>query len=196
MGVIIVLFKCRGFDTMMHLISVIMIAIGLSMDAFSLAILYGTLNFTKRKALTLAGFVGAFHFFMPLLGNFIGLIILSILPISSNIVVGIIFLIISIQMLISVFKEEEVVDLKGLSSLLLFAFTVSLDSFSVGIGLSAVCDNKLLAVSIFSLTSFIFTFLGLTIGSKLNEKFGKISTLLGSIVLMCLALVYLFFYHA
>ena len=58
---------------MMHLISVIMIAIGLSMDAFSLAILYGTLNFTKRKALTLAGFVGAFHFFMPLLGNFMPL---------------------------------------------------------------------------------------------------------------------------
>lgn len=51
---------------MIHFISVIMIAIGLSMDAFSLAILYGTLNFTKRKTLTLATCVGVFHFFMPL----------------------------------------------------------------------------------------------------------------------------------
>lgn len=180
---------------MMHLISVIMIAVGLSMDAFSLAILYGTLNFDRRKTLTLSGSVGVFHFFMPLLGNIIGTIILKILPVSANIVVGIIFFAISIQMLISIFKEEEIVDLKGLLAIILFAFTVSIDSFSVGIGLSAVCDNKLLAVSIFSTTSFLFTFMGLTIGSKLTEKFGKISTLFGSIVLLCLSLVYLFAYN-
>lgn len=181
---------------MMHLISVIMIAIGLSMDAFSLAILYGTLNFDKRKTLTLSGSVGVFHFFMPLLGNIIGVFLLSILPVKANIVVGIIFFIISIQMLISIFKEEEIVDLKGILAIILFAFTVSIDSFSVGIGLSAVCDNKLLAVSIFSFTSFLFTFMGLTIGSRLTQKFGKLSTLIGSIVLLCLSLVYLFFYNA
>lgn len=180
---------------MMHLISIIMIAIGLSMDAFSLAILYGTLNFNKRKTLTLAGSVGVFHFFMPLFGNLIGLFLLSVLPVSSNIVVGVIFLVISIQMLFSTFKEEEIVDLKGIFAIILFAFTVSIDSFSVGIGLSAVCDNKVLAVSIFSITSFLFTFMGLTIGSKLTEKFGKVSTLIGSMVLLVLSFVYLFFYN-
>lgn len=180
---------------MMHLISVVMIAIGLSMDAFSLAILYGTLNFNRRKTLTLATSVGVFHFFMPLLGNLIGLFLLSLLPVKPNILVGIIFLVISIQMLISIFKEEEMIDLKGILAIIIFAFTVSIDSFSVGIGLSAVCDNKVLAVSIFSITSFLFTFTGLTIGSKLTEKFGKLSTLIGSIVLFCLSLVYLFFYN-
>ena len=180
---------------MMHLISVIMLAIGLSMDAFSLAILYGTLNFNKRKTLILSGSVGVFHFFMPFLGNVIGLLLLSTLPVEPNIVVGIIFLVISIQMLISIFKEEEIVDLKSIFTILLFAFTVSIDSFSVGIGLSAICNNKMLAVSIFSVTSFIFTFIGLTIGSKLTEKFGKLSTLLGSVVLLCLSLAYLFFYN-
>lgn len=104
-------------------------------------------------------------------------------------------MILSIQMLISVFKEEEIVDLRGLGSIILFAFTVSIDSFSVGIGLSTICDNKLLAVSIFSLTSFFFTYLGITIGGSLTNKFGKISTLFGSIVLLCLSLVYLFFYN-
>lgn len=180
---------------MISFISVIMIAIGLSMDAFSLAILYGTLNFSKRKTLILAACVGVFHFFMPLFGNAIGLKVLKILPVSSNIVVGIIFMILSIQMLISVFKEEEIVDLRGLDSIVLFAFTVSIDSFSVGIGLSTICDNKLLAVSVFSLTSFFFTYLGIAIGGSLTNKFGKISTLFGSIVLLCLSLVYLFFYN-
>lgn len=180
---------------MIHLISVIMIAIGLSMDAFSLAILYGTLDFNRKKTLTLSGCVGAFHFFMPLLGNVIGLFLLNLLPVRPNVLVGIIFFVISIQMLISIFKAEEVIDLKGLFSIILFAFTVSIDSFSVGIGLSAVCDNKILAVSVFSMTSFIFTFMGITLGSKLTEKFGKISTLLGSIMLLCLSVVYLFCYN-
>lgn len=180
---------------MNDLISIIMIAIGLSMDAFSLAILYGTLNFTKRKTLTLSTSVGVFHFFMPLLGNIIGIIILSLLPVKPNILVGTIFLIISIQMLLSVFKQEEIVDLKGIFTILLFAFTVSIDSFSVGIGLSAVSDNSLFAVSIFSITSFLFTYVGLTIGRKLTEKFGKWSTILGGILLFLLSIVYLFFYN-
>lgn len=180
---------------MIHLITVLFIAIGLSMDAFSLAILYGTLNFNRRKTLTLSTSVGVFHFFMPLLGNLIGIAIFKILPIEPNILVGLIFLIISIQMLISVFKQEEVVDLKSFFAIILFAFTVSIDSFSVGIGLSAICDNHILAVTVFSITSFLFTFVGLTIGGKLTEKFGRISTLLGSIVLLILSLIYLFCYR-
>ena len=53
-------------DIMIQIITIIMVAIGLSMDAFSLAILYGTLSFDKKKSLTLSGSVGVFHFFMPL----------------------------------------------------------------------------------------------------------------------------------
>ena len=90
---------------MVHVISLVAIAIGLSMDAFSLAILYGTLNFTKRKTLYLSSSVGVFHFFMPLLGNLIGIFILSRLPIQPNTLVGIIFFIISIQMIVSLFKD-------------------------------------------------------------------------------------------
>jgi len=180
---------------MIGLISVISIAIGLSMDAFSLAILYGTLNFSKRKALCLASSVGLFHFFMPLLGNLIGLFILNILPINPNTLVGIIFFIISFQMILSLFKNEEVVDLRGFVSILLFAFTVSIDSFSVGIGLSAVYDNIILAVMVFSIVSFFFTFTGISIGSKLTERFGKISTLIGSIILLLLSFGYLFLYN-
>ena len=189
------MIKYKGIDIMNELINIIIIAVGLSMDAFSLAILYGTLNFNKVKTLTLAGTVGVFHFFMPLLGNLIGLIILALLPIKPNTLVGIIFMIISIQMILSVFKEEEIVDLKGVFATILFAFTVSIDSFSVGIGLSFVTGNYLVAVSIFSFISFLFTYTGLTIGGKLTKKFGKLSTIMGGVILFLLSMVYLFFYR-
>lgn len=181
---------------MMHLISVFMVAIGLSMDAFSLSILYGTLNFTKRKILTLAGCVGAFHFFMPLLGSLIGSFIFKMLPIKPNFFVGIILFLISLEMLISFFKKEELIDLKGFLSMLLFAFTVSIDSFSVGIGLSAFNVNKIIVVLFFSITSLLFTFFGASIGTKLTQKLGKYATLFGSIMLFFLSLTYLFFYNS
>ena len=173
---------------MMHLISIIMIAVGLSMDAFSLAILYGTLNFNKRKTLTLAGSVGVFHFFMPLFGNLVGLFLLNLLPISSNIVVGIIFFTISIQMLMSIFKKEEIVDLKGTFAIILFAFTVSIDSFSIGIAL--VNSNILIPIILFSITSFLFTYFGLNIGKKISQIKGV--NKIGGILLIALSIYYLF----
>ena len=179
---------------MYDFIKIIIVAIGLSMDAFSLAILYGTLNFNNRKVLTLSTSVGIFHFFMPLLGSLIGVIVLKVLPVSPNTVVGIIFFIISIEMITSLFKKEEVVDLKGIFAIILFAFTVSIDIFSVGIGLFTISSNNILAVSIFSLVSFLFTLVGLKAGGKLTEMFGKCSTLLGGIILFLVSIFYLFFY--
>lgn len=178
----------------MSLINVVIIAIGLSMDAFSLAILYGTLNFNMKKIMFLSSSVGMFHFFMPLIGNTVGQLIMSFVSIKSNEIVGIIFLFLSIEMLISLFREENAVDLKEFWSIILFAFTVSIDSFSVGIGLSVIYSNRFLAVLVFSVISFLFTFLGLLLGRFLSQKLGKASILIGSIVLLCLSFNYLFFY--
>ena len=47
-------------------------AIGLSMDAFSLAIVYGTNGIEKKKAIILSLFVGILHFIMPNVGNILG----------------------------------------------------------------------------------------------------------------------------
>lgn len=177
---------------MQGIITIVLVAIGLSMDAFSLSILYGTLGLTKKRALALSSIVGLFHFFMPLLGTCIGVAIMHFIPVDQDLIVGIIFMIIAIQMIMSTTKDEEIMNIVGIGSLLLFGFTVSIDSFSVGIGLSAISDNYLLAVSIFSMVSALFTFLGLLIGYKLNKAFGTISTWIGSIILIILSIVYIF----
>lgn len=177
---------------MQTMLTVILVAVGLSMDAFSLAILYGTLGFSKRRIIGLSLVVGVFHFFMPLLGSLIGSFLLNFLPINQDLIVGVIFLVIAIEMIISTFKEEEIMNIIGIGSLLLFGFTVSIDSFSVGIGLLAISSNYLVTVSIFSMISAIFTFLGLVIGKKLNCVFGKYATWIGSAILIVLSIVYIF----
>lgn len=176
----------------MALFMCFMIAIGLSMDTFSLSIIYGTLGMNKKEILKLSILVGIFHFLMPLLGDLVGEVILNYLPIEASTFAGIIFFVIAFQMIASLFKDEEVKKLTTLSSLLLFAFTVSIDSFSVGIGLSAILINHIFATAIFMCISFIFTFLGLYMGKKLKNYFGKIATLLGSIILLILSIYYIF----
>lgn len=180
---------------MSFLFTNLLIGIGLSMDAFSLSILYGTLNFSKSKILKLSGIVGIYHFFMPILGHIVGEHVLAHYIPDPEFLIGVIFTVISLQMLWSLKKEEQIKTLKGLSGLLLFGFTVSIDSFSIGMGFGTLnhsFPHVLLSSFIFSLTSFIFTYIGLSIGSTLSQKFGKMATFFGSIILLGLAIHYFF----
>ena len=56
----------------MKIITIILIAISLSMDAFSLALIYGTQGIPKKHKLLLATIVGLYHLIMPLIGLTIG----------------------------------------------------------------------------------------------------------------------------
>lgn len=158
------------------------------MDTFSLSIIYGTIGIEKKKSIFLSLIVGMFHFFMPLIGNFIGYSFIDKLPISSNFIVGIIFIMIGLQMMA---QKEEILNLQKISAFFIFGFTVSMDSFSVGIGISAITDYILSAFFIFAIISFLFTLIGLFFGKYLNNILGKMSTKLGGIILLTLGIIYI-----
>ena len=169
-----------------------LIAIGLSMDAFSLALIYGTLNMERKYHNLMSTFVGVFHFFMPLFGYFIGKIVFSFLPVPPEMIAGIIFIALAVEMLLSLKKEEQLKLLENIYSICLFAFTVSIDSFSIGIGLGSLTDNIYIASFVFSITSAIFTYLGVKLGDVLVKRFGNLATLIGSIILLWLGIHYIF----
>lgn len=176
----------------MKILTIFLIAISLSMDAFSLSLLYGTEGINRKDKVLLSIIVGIYHFIMPLIGLNIGSYITSRIIINTNILVGIILSIISIEMIISSFKEKEEKFLLSLPGYLLFGLSVSIDSLTTGIGLPAITNNYILSSLIFSVTSFFFTFLGLNLGNFLNQKYGKISTILGGIILLILGIIYIF----
>lgn len=174
----------------MSFIIVILIAVSLSMDAFSLSLAYGTLNLEDKKMKTLSSIVGIFHFFMPLIGLSVGEVILKILPIKPTIVLMIVLLIIGIQMLTSK-ENEEKLELINFSSMLVFALAVSIDSFSVGITLRTIYTHPIVCSLVFMIVSSICTYIGLKIGKKANQLIGKRATKLGGAMLIILAI---FFY--
>lgn len=162
------------------------------MDAFSLALIYGTQSISKKNKIILSIIVGIYHFVMPLLGVFLGNIILKYLVINLSIVVSIIFLFIGIEMIISSIKDDSHDFVVSIFGFLIFGLSVSIDSFTTGIGLNVINNNYLEVSSIFCIVSGSFTYLGLILGNKLGSIFGKLSTIIGGVILIILGIIYFF----
>lgn len=176
---------------MSNFLTILLIAVTLSMDTFSLSMAYGMLNLKNKLIRIISIMVGIFHFFMPLLGNYLGELILSMIPFNASLIIGSVFLCLALQLLFSLFKKEELVPLNNFISIILFAFTVSLDSFSVGIGLNAISEKHFYCSLIFMTVSFLFTYFGLKAGSKLNNIIGNKAQLVGVILLFLLSINYI-----
>ena len=94
-------------------------------------------------------------------------------------------------MIIESSKKEKDISLLNFPQMILFGLAVSIDSFSIGIGLNGITNNYILSSIIFSSISCFFTFAGLKLGKYINDKIGKLSTIIGGIILMILGLLYL-----
>ena len=171
------------------MILIFIIAISLSMDAFSLSLAYGTNNLTKKEVITLSSIVGIFHFVMPILGIVFGNFMIELLNVGKDLVIFIIFGFIGINMIIDSVHQKSKIDIMRIKEMLLFGFAVSIDSFSVGISIEY--SNLILSSLIFSIVSFSFTYIGLILGKKLNLLVGRLSTIIGGGVLIVLGISYL-----
>ena len=172
--------------------TILIIGISLSMDAFSLALIYGIQGMTKNEKIYLSLIVGIYHFIMPLIGLIFGTILSNINLISIDIVAMLILIYIGIDLIISNSKKEERLEISKIG-FLIFGLSVSIDSLTIGIGLKAITNNFFLSSITFSLTSLIFTYLGLSIGNIIGSKIGSYSKILGGIILIIIAIL-LFIY--
>ncbi len=172
----------------MEIISLILIGLSLSVDAFTLSLSYGLLNVSKKSIISSSLSVGLFHFFMPLLGIYVGNLINGIINGNYKVVLLIVLIIILIEMIKSLKEEIEEKPL-NLINILLFSLFVSFDSFSIGVGLKFITDKLLLSSIIFSIISSISTFLGFTLGKYLNKVYAHKSKIIG-IILLIFTIIY------
>ncbi len=176
---------------MKEIITLFMIAVALSMDTFSLSLGIGTSNLSKKRCLLFSIIVGIMHFIMPLIGTCIGKKLVELFMLKSNFLLGIILIYLGITMLIEIIHPDEKPKELKLWNMIILAIGVSIDSFSTGIGLTAITSNMLMAVMIFSVTSFCFTYIGLLIGKYANQLLGVYATIFGTILLISIGLFHL-----
>lgn len=150
------------------MLSIFLIGVALSMDAFSIALSIGTTHLSKNRFILIPLVVSIMHFVMPLIGLFLGNQILSVININPKIIMTIILLYLAFLM----YKDrnnDKVTKINSLLSIFLYALSVSLDSFSVGIGLKALTDKIIIPPIIFSLCAGTITYMGLILG-KYSQK--------------------------
>lgn len=162
------------------------------MDTFSISLSIGTFNLNKSKTIFLCVLVGIMHFLMPLFGSMLGKKIINFLNVNVNFLLGLILLFICVEMIVDLFKTSEKFFELNIFNMFLISLSVSLDSFSTGLGLSAITSDFLLSGIIFSICAAAFTFLGLLIGKYSGEKLGIYANLFGILLLFVLGIIHIF----
>ncbi|NNV06385.1 manganese efflux pump MntP family protein [Geobacillus sp. C56-T2] len=170
-----------------------MMAFALGMDAFSVALGMGMLRLRLRQIFYIGLTVGLFHIVMPLVGMAVGRLLSRELGSFATYTGGALLLWLGGQMIVTSFRHEGGSPLfpRG-AGLLFFAFTVSLDSFSVGLSLGIFGAQTMATIFLFGLFSMGLTWMGLIVGRRVQQWLGAYSEALGGSILLAFGFKLLF----
>ena len=177
----------------MSFVEILLIGIGLSMDAFSVSICKGltTKKFSWKMALTCGLWFGLFQALMPLIGYFLGSQFERyITAVDHWIAFGLLFLIGANMIREALSKKNDVPDDNSLDfkTMLLLAIATSIDALAVGISFACIQVKIWSSVFIIGVTTFLFSVLGVKIGNVFGSKFEKSAGILGGIILILIGL--------
>jgi putative Mn2+ efflux pump MntP len=172
-------------------VTVILIAIGLAMDAFAVSIAKGiTINQNRRKtAILLASLFGGFQALMPVIGWLAGLGLKDIIMgIDHWIAFGLLGLI-GAKMIYDSTKSDDgkEVDITLFVALTL-AVATSIDALMVGLSFAFLETSILIPVLIIGAVTFVLSLVGFKFGSGLGRIFGKRIKILGGLILILIGI--------
>jgi len=176
-----------------EMIALSMMALALGMDAFSVALGMGLLRLRLRQIFYIGLTIGLFHLFMPLVGMAVGRVLSREFGSIATYAGGVLLLWLGGQMIVTSFRREDGSSfLPRGAGLLFFAFSVSLDSFSVGLSLGIFGARTMVTIFLFGLFSTVLTWIGLFLGRHFQQWLGAYSEALGGSILLVFGLKLLF----
>lgn len=175
----------------MTILELIVLAVGLSMDAFAVSICKGLeikyINY--NKSIKIALYFGLFQGLMPLIGFYLGNIFKDvIINVDHWLAFGLLCFIGINLIKDSASATEDINDNTDFKSMIILSLATSIDALAVGITFSALKINILKAITIISITTFILSFIGTIIGKKLGNKINKLSKVFGGIILIVIGI--------
>lgn len=189
----------------MGIIEIILLAIGLSMDAFAVSVFEGV---SLRKDGLLIGFItalsfGIFQGAMPLLGWLLGSGFSSLLDQYAHWIAFALLAIIGIKMIVDGIRGEEHEHphmkndgddeskqannkLNGakIIEILMLSVATSIDALAAGVTFAFLDVNVWLACSVIAFTTFLLSMLGILIGRSFGARFEKPAQIIGGLVLL------------
>ncbi|MCK4753014.1 MAG: manganese efflux pump [Planctomycetes bacterium] len=181
----------------MELISIIIMAVVLAMDAFAVSIVSGSVSkqMKAKHAFRMAVFFGAFQAFMPLIGFLAGLSVRQYITEYDHWLAFGLLSAVGGKMIYESFKIKTVernFDPSNIMVLLVLSVATSIDALVIGITLSFIKSSILIAVAIIGLVTFLLSYLGIFVGRTLGHFFENKIEAIGGLVLIALGVKILF----
>lgn len=174
----------------MSILEIFILAVGLSMDAFSVSISKGLASrqFTWRKALLCGFWFGFFQALMPLIGYFLTSTFSQFIEkYAAWVAFGLLFAIGCNMIREAIWsKEEKANDSTDFLVMLTLAVATSIDAMVSGISLACVNINIWITVLFIGITTFVFSVAGFKIGTVFGEKYQKLACITGGLILIAI----------
>lgn len=179
----------------MGFLEILFIGVGLSADAFSVAVCKG-LNMRKlnlKHGYIIALFFGGFQALMPIIGYLLGAGFSDYIAAFDHWIAFVLLAFIGGKMVIEAIRDkdgenEEKSDSLKLGELTVMAIATSIDALAVGITFAFLDVNIIPAAVIIGVTTFALSLAGVLIGNRFGAKYKNKAELAGGIILILIGL--------
>ncbi len=181
----------------MSFITITGIAVGLAMDAFAVSISYGCRAgaMTLRNTFTIALFFGLFQAFMPVIGWYAGSAFASLINDYDHWAAFAILAYIGIRMIHEGLKSDDDTlnsctdEFKlGYKRLFILSIATSIDALAVGLSLALINYPIAGPAAVIGIVTFIFSYIGVKMGCRLNALLGKKVEIFGGVILIMIGI--------
>ena len=176
----------------MKTIELIILSIGLGMDAFAVSVCKG-LSMKKmnwKKAIIIGLYFGFFQLIMPVIGYFLSRGFESIVINVDHWIAFILLGVIGGNMIKESLKErsENCNENVNFKTMIILAIATSIDALAVGITFAFLNVNLLLAVILIGIITFVLSVIGVKIGNIFGDKYENKAEFAGGIILIFLGI--------
>ena len=182
----------------MNIFDILLVSLGLSADAFSVALCNGlkSRKFSFKNALLTALFFGGFQALMPIMGFYLGIQFEQYIVKFDHWIAFVILGFIGGKMVYEAVKKksddkneftEEGEKLK-IGTLFIMAIATSIDALIVGVTMSFLKVNIFTAASLIGGVTFVLCLLGVFIGNKFGARFKSKAEAVGGVILILIGL--------
>jgi putative Mn2+ efflux pump MntP len=170
----------------MNFIIILLIAVGLAMDACFVSITKGMSDKTTvEHALLIATFFGGFQALMTIGGWILGIPLQSIVSTLAPWIAFILISLVGIKMIYESFSDDNDDNSDfSIKEIFILAIATSIDAFVVGISFALLNTPIIEPAIIIGAIAFILSFIGVYIGKRLGHLFGKEIEIIGGVILI------------
>jgi len=177
----------------MESVQVILIAIGLAMDAFAVSLAAGSLEEVRggRAAFRLSFHFGLFQFLMPVIGWYAGSTVVTFIESVDHWIAFGLLAYVGVRMIRSGMASASPSfrgDPSRGTTLVILSLATSIDALAVGLSLAMIQVSVWYPSAVIGTVTAALSLVGVRMGNRLGERFGKRMGIAGGVILNVIGL--------